>query len=191
MLIVRGIDDTGDVRLIKQFATYTLARFLTPSQIKRLVIDIHFKDRKDLPDPTDKMDLTKYEAWMVPDMSSRRHFYITMANKAIRRNGKCRLTKYKKVLQYLAHELVHVKQYYLNEMKDVFDAKGEHIATKWMGVAYPAVSLNSAKCADPIKAEWAYYNSPWEVEAYGRTEGIYNMFHDEKGEPWRKNLSKS
>jgi hypothetical protein len=188
MLIVRGIDDTGDVRLIKQFARYTLARFLSPWQISRLIIDIGFKSRSDFKDPSDRADLTKYEAWMVADMTSRRHFHITMAKKAINNRALCRLTRYKQVLKYLAHELIHVKQYYLGEMKDIYDAAGNHIATNWKGQVYPAITAHGA---DPMTAEWAYYDSPFEIEAYGRTDGIYNMFHDEKGEPWRKNLSKS
>jgi hypothetical protein len=184
MLIVKGIEDRKDTKLIKQFATYCLSRFLTKSQMRRIVVTITYAERHEIKDPVDKADLSKYEAWMIPSSDSKNHFWITLAKFALNKNAKSPLTKYKKTLKYLAHELVHVKQFFTGEMSDVFK-NGELVGTRWHGVDYPELSPKYC-VTNPIKAEWVYYESPWELEAYGRTDGLYNMFHDEHGEEWLK-----
>jgi hypothetical protein len=181
MLIVKGLDNPRDVKLVKQFARYCLGRFLTPYRIKKLTIQIDFVDRNEV-DPDERDDLNKYEAWMNPSSDTKDHYFVTLAKFAISKKATKPLTKYKKTLQYLAHELVHVKQYVLGEMKDLY--KGENIiGTMFHGVEY--FEPKPKKAAGPFAAEWAYYDSPWELEAYGRTEGLYNMFYDEHGKPWR------
>ena len=59
------------------------------------------------------------------------------------------------VFETLAHEMVHVKQF----------AKGETNASlsRWHGAVI-----------DPDAIE--YYYQPWEIEAYGREEGLYMKF---------------
>lgn len=54
------------------------------------------------------------------------------------------------ILQALAHELVHVKQFARNEMKDYLSNR----PTTWFG--------------KPIDADMPYYDLPWEAEAYDR-----------------------
>ena len=56
----------------------------------------------------------------------------------------------------LAHELVHVKQYSLNEMHDMSRTPN----TKWK-----KVTVNEIKTH--------YFDLPWEIEARGREEGMY------------------
>lgn len=61
------------------------------------------------------------------------------------------------ILHALAHELVHVKQYARNEILD----KGK--VTHFLGKTYVNESTD-------------YYDSPWEIEAYGREVGLYIKF---------------
>ena len=59
----------------------------------------------------------------------------------------------------LAHEMVHVKQYAMNEMyKCMIMNRGKTvIATKWYGDIW-----------EPKEGEDEYFDNPWEIEAFGR-----------------------
>lgn len=68
----------------------------------------------------------------------------------------------------LAHEMVHVKQYIRNELgkeMTVSKGKGFSIATKWKGEYWT-----------PAQHEDEYFDSPWEIEAYGREVGLYHKW---------------
>jgi len=60
----------------------------------------------------------------------------------------------KKILATLAHEMVHVKQYILNET----DSALSH----WRGVK--------------IHSTHDYWTAPWELDAYGREIGLLNKY---------------
>lgn len=70
-----------------------------------------------------------------------------------------KLPRYK-MLQCLAHEFVHLKQYAKREL-----VPGNKTA-KFNGVAY-----KEAKTFED------YLNSPWEIEAYGRDRALYLFYH--------------
>lgn len=65
-------------------------------------------------------------------------------------------------LQTLAHEMVHAKQYARGELVNI----GSTAACLWQGKSYywPEVSTEE------------YFFSPWEVEAYGLSYGLYNLY---------------
>ena len=63
-------------------------------------------------------------------------------------------------LAVLAHEMVHAKQYTTGELID----KGTHCM--WKGKAFHDVEVDSE----------GYYFSPWEVEAFGKQVGLYNLY---------------
>jgi hypothetical protein len=67
------------------------------------------------------------------------------------------------LIQTLAHEMVHVKQYAKNEhVKRFATAKGGlRIESVWLGKPWR-----------PKKNENGYYDAPWEIEAYGREVGL-------------------
>lgn len=65
----------------------------------------------------------------------------------------------RKMLQCLAHEMVHVKQYAKGELSS------ELITAKWLGKTYKIT--NSFE---------DYLNWPWEVEAYGRDRSLYLFY---------------
>jgi len=66
------------------------------------------------------------------------------------------LQKNKELFRTLAHEMVHLKQYSMGELS--FD-KTE---TYWYGKSWK-----------PKGKQHKYFDSPWEIEAYGRDFGLY------------------
>jgi len=65
-------------------------------------------------------------------------------------------------LELLAHEMVHLKQYVTGQMVDsLLDG-----LVIWEGMAYNAPADGRS---------WAYWNSPWELEAFGRQRGLNYM----------------
>lgn len=69
-----------------------------------------------------------------------------------------KLQRYK-MLQCLAHEMVHVKQYATGELSS------EMVTAKWKGKVYKLTSSFED-----------YFNWPWEVEAYGRDRSLYLFY---------------
>lgn len=62
-------------------------------------------------------------------------------------------------LELLAHEMVHLRQYVTGQMVDDILTG----VTIWEGVAY--TDTNDA-------STWAYWNAPWELEAFSRQRGL-------------------
>ena len=73
------------------------------------------------------------------------------------------LTDRECILEILAHEMVHLKQYLLGELKDV---PGFNLAV-WNGEVWPTSN-------DPRSR--VYWESPWEVEAFGRSHGLEYLY---------------
>lgn len=72
------------------------------------------------------------------------------------------------LVKTLAHEMVHVKQYAKNELAKqlrVSRGNGFRLATKWKGEPWM-----------PKSKEDEYWDSPWEIEAYGREVGLYHKW---------------
>lgn len=69
------------------------------------------------------------------------------------------------MIKILGHEMVHVKQHAKNELQNghaVVARGGFKIYSKWMGEIWK-----------PKSKEDAYFDAPWEIEAYGREVGLY------------------
>lgn len=76
------------------------------------------------------------------------------------------------IISTLAHELVHVKQFARNELGKMWEVEtffGPSCVAKWQGSDW------SAK-----QREDDYYDSPWEIEAYGREVGLYHRWEEYK-----------
>jgi hypothetical protein len=76
------------------------------------------------------------------------------------------------VLQYLAHECVHVEQYVTGTMRDT--SNGEVV--RWRGKKFDFRKVD-------------YYDLPWEIDAYGREKGLYEHFVKKfkyRGKRWYK-----
>lgn len=70
----------------------------------------------------------------------------------------------KKTLLTLAHEMVHVKQFATGELREL--TRGPE-PWSWMG-----------RRLDPAKKYQVEQDSPWEVEALGREQTMYEFFRD-------------
>ena len=79
----------------------------------------------------------------------------------IRVNNSLKLSK---KLRTICHEMVHVKQYATGEMK--YMSRPARF-TKFQGTLYPD--------------EFDYWDSPWEIEAFGREPGLYTRWIDSRG----------
>lgn len=76
------------------------------------------------------------------------------------------------IISTLAHELVHVKQFARNELGQLWEVEtffGPSCIARWQGSHW------SAK-----QREDDYYDSPWEIEAYGREVGLYRRWEEYK-----------
>ncbi len=100
---------------------------------------------------------------------SRRVFDIHINKNVILRPGNLK-ERMSVLLRYLAHELVHVKQYLNGELFDYADGK----RYRYKGVVYSTSTYETS--------DWDYYDSLIEIEAYGRTEGLYDMFYKQLSE---------
>ena len=70
------------------------------------------------------------------------------------------------IIRTLAHEMIHVKQYAKNELgsyRDMVVTRGLRLktATKWKGEWW-----------SPKRGQDEYFDSPWEIEAYGIEPGL-------------------
>lgn len=71
----------------------------------------------------------------------------------------------------LAHEMVHVKQWAMGEAYDLLIKAGEElvITRMWKGSKW-----------SPDINEHAYFDCPWELEAFGREVGLYYRWKNRK-----------
>lgn len=75
------------------------------------------------------------------------------------------------LMKTLAHEMVHVKQYAKNQLyKRLTLAKG----------GLGTDSVWEGKSWKPKRNEHKYFDSPWEIEAYGREVGMYHRWLEYK-----------
>jgi hypothetical protein len=107
-----------------------------------------------------KKDGLKADCIWEDDRDKPREFNITI-DSSMKMHG---------VLRALAHECVHVKQFVKREMCDTDNC----FIVKWKGKEYH-VNVGS------------YWELPWEIDAYGREVGLYEMFVTDKRynkKPW-------
>jgi hypothetical protein len=165
MLNVIGLELRDDVRLVKKYAYFCLSKFVPNAVLNKAQINIKFIHHTDLADKAEQKELRECGAWLVYDgiVNDRKKFSVTIDTALIKEDAKKQITRYKTILKDLGHEMIHVKQYLLNEMFDYSDGR----TVRFMGGIHTF---------DDAKLDWSYWDSPWEVEAYGRMEGLYHMF---------------
>jgi hypothetical protein len=86
-------------------------------------------------------------------------------------NKKARL---RRLLETVAHEMVHVKQYARGEL---FESIGKHGKHRWQG----------EWLSDSSKHVTEYWDQPWEIEAHGRECGLFVRWAQENnlaGKHW-------
>ena len=133
---------SGEVRYAVKFMSEIL---MSKRLCESLDITIQFIDG--MKDPADKRVVNADVEWL-DDNVSPREFKIRLNNRIRSRRNQ---------LVALAHELVHVKQYARNEIRDVFRGPTR---IKW-----------KKEYVDDDTTH--YYDLPWEIEAHGREYGLY------------------
>jgi hypothetical protein len=154
-----------DLAMIRKYARFVLNRLVRRGIQNKSRINIKILGEQELRDAADLLDLKKYKAWCTYDgidENGIKKFTVVLDQKHLNKRAKKPITRLKNLLIDLGHELVHVKQYLNNE---VFDYKNGDVRHK-------GVIFDSSYQED----EESYYDSPWEIEAYGREWGLYRMF---------------
>lgn len=156
--------EKSEIAMIRTYSKYVLNKFVKPSAQYKSTIKIGIHHENDFDNYADIDDLRKYRAWCYYDgiHNDRKTFRVILNVKQINQNAKKPLTRMKNILIDLGHELVHVKQYLNNEIFDYVSG-----GVRYKGCYFDNTYQQSVEL---------YYDSPWEVEAYGRELGLYKMF---------------
>ena len=155
----------SDFVTIRKYSRFVLNRLVRPCVQRRAKISIKILGEDEIRDAADLLDLKKYKAWCTYDgldEEGNKKFTVVLNYKRISKLGKKPQTRLKQLLIDLGHELTHIKQYLNNE---IFDYKNGD-------VRYKGLIFDASHYMDEEK----YFDSPWEVEAYGREWGLYKMF---------------
>lgn len=132
---------------VKYAANWMAALIMSPQLRKNLKITISFVKQDGVLGTTE----TSYGVYEEQYNKPPRKFLVRIDPRERRASA----------LKILAHELVHVKQFARNELRDT----GHADYTKWNKQIY-----------DQGKVE--YWDLPWEIEAYGREYGMYRRYID-------------
>jgi len=154
-----------DLAMIRKYTRFVLNKLVRAGVQRKSKITIKILGEQEIKDAADLLDLKKYKAWCTYDgydEQGNKKFTVVLDHKNVNQRGKKPITRLKNLLIDLGHELVHVKQYLNNEIFDYKDG----------GVRYKGVIFDDSYYKD----EESYYDSPWEIEAYGREYGLYKMF---------------
>jgi hypothetical protein len=165
--IQNSLLDAGDVKYIREYAKFVLNRFVPKSVLKTSLIRIRIIHPKDLVGE-EYEDAKSVRAWCMYQgvFNEKRTFDVTLTYTRYNKSAKQPLTRLKKILIDLGHELIHVKQYLNNE---IFDYKNGFVRYK------------GKEFDDSYKTSLEnYFESPWEVEAYGREYGLFRIYEQLK-----------
>lgn len=131
---------------LEEAARFFAAQLLHPRTVAKLEIDIEVERSLDVTGTCNSEDEHK----------SPRYFTVRLRRQRI-----------EEMIRVLAHEMVHVKQYAKNELStDVRSIRGHGggttITSMWHGVWWK-----------PKSKEDGYWDAPWELEAYGKENGLF------------------
>jgi len=153
-----------DRALLKRFASYVLGRFVRRGILRKTIIILKVVRPEELTEREAVHDLRKFKAWVINDGmdGDRRKFTVILNVGRYNKRAILPWVRLKNIMLDVGHEMVHIKQYLNGELFDY--ASGN---VRYKGELFPA-NLEDA--------EEAYFDSPWEIEAYGREYGLYRMF---------------
>ena len=153
-----------EIAFLKKYTRFVLNKFVRKSVQAHARINIKVVSAEDMHNNIDIDDLKRYRAWCTYDQVSegKKYFSVILNAAQVKQNSNKPEVRLKKMLIDLGHELVHIKQYLNNE---IFDYKSGDIR-------YKGSYFDSSYSEN----EELYYDSPWEIEAYGREQGLYMMF---------------
>jgi len=137
----------NDKAKLIEAAEFFAAQLMDPRMVRNLTLDIEVNKNLDVEGECVDEDGTRNPRWFTIGLKSQ---------------------KIDAMIKTLAHEMVHVKQHAKNELQTghaVAARGGFKIYSKWMGEIWK-----------PRGKEDHYFDSPWEIEAYGREVGLYHKW---------------
>ena len=144
-ITITGMIGKRKEKLVLEWAVrFFAAQLMDPRMVRNLTLDIEVYNNLDVEGECVNEDGVRNPRW----------FTISLKGQDI-----------KDMIKTLAHEMVHVKQHAKNELQTdhaVAARGGLKIYSKWMGEIWK-----------PKGKEHAYFDAPWEIEAYGREVGLY------------------
>lgn len=138
---VRGAETTLFRKHVKMAAEYYASKLMSRRMVESLHVKVTIKNK--LEDNSDGL------CWFDDHENGVRYFEIELDNRISERQ----------MLINLAHEMVHVKQFSLGELKDGKPAT----TTVWQGITIRDDEID-------------YWDTPWEIEAHGREKGLFTRF---------------
>jgi hypothetical protein len=154
----------SDLALLRKYCIHVLNQFVRPSTLRKAVITVKVIKADELSDAAEYHDFREAKAWVdykgIED--GRKKFDVIMNASRYNTRAKLPWIRLKHIMLDVGHEMVHVKQYLNNELFDYADGKAR----------YKGEIFHNGQSED-LKE---YFNSPWEIEAYGREYGLYKVF---------------
>jgi hypothetical protein len=139
--------------LLQEAAEFFAIQLMDPRMVRNLTLDIEVYNNLDV------------EGECVDEDGFRNPRWFTIGLKGDQDIGT--------MIKTLGHEMVHVKQHAKNELQTghaIAARGGLKIYSKWMGEVWKAK-----------RKEDDYFDSPWEIEAYGREVGLFAKWVQYKG----------
>ena len=130
--------------LLKEAAEFFAHQLMDPRMVRNLVIDLEVRKNLDVDGECVDEDGVRNPRW----------FTIALKSQDIN-----------EMIKTLGHEMVHVKQHAKNALQTgimTLTRGGFRMSSKWQGELWK-----------PKAKECPYYDSPWEIEAYGREVGLF------------------
>ena len=143
----------NDKAKLIEAAEFFAAQLMDPRMVRNLTVDIEVRSNMRVDGECVDEDGIRNPRW----------FTIGLKNQE----------DIEEMIKILGHEMVHVKQHAKNELQNghVVAARGGlQIYSRWMG-----------KIWKPKSKECPYFDSPWEIEAYGREVGLYHKWVEAQG----------
>lgn len=131
--------------LLREAAEFFAHQLMDPRTVRNITLDIEVRGNMDVDGECVDEDGVRNPRW----------FTIGL-----------KLQDIEEMIKVLGHEMVHVKQHAKNELVSGvwgITRGGIKMSHKWQGEIWK-----------PKGKEDHYYDSPWEIEAYGREVGLYH-----------------
>lgn len=146
-ITVTGTKTTALADELKRAAEFFADLLMDPRMVRNLTLDIEVTKGLDVQGECVDEDGTRNPRWFTIGLKSQKSL---------------------EMIKTLAHEMVHVKQHAKNELQGgimVPTRGGLKMTSRWMGEIWK-----------PKRKECHYYDSPWEVEAYGKEVGLFQRY---------------
>lgn len=144
---VTGAKDKSQADQLEFAARFFANILMDPRMVRNLTIDLDVMPKLDVMGECVDEDGTRNPRWFTINLKKQ---------------------KIDEMIKTLAHEMVHVKQHAKNELQFggiIATRGGLKIETKWKGEIWK-----------PKGKEHDYYDSPWEIEAYGKEVGLFMRY---------------